>query len=33
MDDYVLSAVLKKSYEHSDFIIFDESGKLLGISE
>lgn len=33
MEDYVLSAILKKSYEISDFIIFDESGKILGLSE
>ncbi|CAD8187906.1 unnamed protein product [Paramecium octaurelia] len=33
MDDYVLSAILKKTYEHGDFIIFDESGKILGLSD
>ncbi|CAD8106769.1 unnamed protein product [Paramecium sonneborni] len=33
MDDYVLSAILKKNFEHSDFIIFDQSGRILGLSE
>ncbi|CAD8116980.1 unnamed protein product [Paramecium sonneborni] len=33
MDDYILSAVLKKSIENYDFILFDESGKILGITE
>ncbi|CAD8081262.1 unnamed protein product [Paramecium primaurelia] len=33
MDDYILSAVLKRSTENYDFILFDETGKILGLTE
>ncbi|CAD8197029.1 unnamed protein product [Paramecium pentaurelia] len=33
MEDYVLSAVLKKNIDNDDLILFDESGKILGIAE
>lgn len=32
IDDYVLTATIKKNTDSSDFILFDDSGKLLGIS-
>ncbi|CAK87668.1 unnamed protein product (macronuclear) [Paramecium tetraurelia] len=33
IDDYILSAVVKRSTETYDFILFDESGKILGLTE
>lgn len=33
LDDYIVTAAIKQVNENTDFIIFDDTGKILGISK